>query len=75
VAFVDSFGPAGLARHVVFCSFEAGMRIVSPGSPHASVAGGSTGCKLDVTQGPDHAVYFSDTGKIYRMGTDGRIIN
>jgi glucose/arabinose dehydrogenase len=67
-AFIDSSGPAGLAGHLVFCSFEGGMRIVTPGSPHASVQVGPSRCNLAVTEGPDHAVYFSDTGTIYRMG-------
>jgi glucose/arabinose dehydrogenase len=63
VAFIDSSGPSGLAGRVVFCTFYGGMRIVNG----RSVTAGSAGCKLDVTQGPDHAVYFSDTGRIYRI--------
>jgi glucose/arabinose dehydrogenase len=67
-AFVDGSGPAGTAGHLVFCSFNNGMEIVSPGSPHASVSPGPSNCRLDVKQGPDHALYFSDTGHIYRLG-------
>jgi aldose sugar dehydrogenase len=66
-AFIDSSGPSQFAGHLVFCSFEGGMRIVTPGSPHASVQPGPSGCLLDVKEGPNHAVYFSDTGTIYRV--------
>jgi glucose/arabinose dehydrogenase len=65
-AFVDASGPAGLAGHLVFCNYSGGMLILTPGTPHATVAKGPAECKLDVTQGPDHAVYYSDTGHIYR---------
>ena len=51
---------AGFDRRVV--------RIVTPGSPHASLQNGPSGCLLDVKEGPNHAVYFSDTGTIHRMG-------
>jgi hypothetical protein len=43
------------------------MLIVTPGSPHATVSAGASGCRLDVKEGPDHALYFSDTGTIHRM--------
>lgn len=66
-AFIDSSGPSQFAGHLVFCTFNGGMRIVTPGSPHASVQPGPSDCLLDVKEGPDHAVYFSDTGKIYRV--------
>ena len=65
-AFVDASGPAGLAGHLVFCNYNGGMLILTPGTPHAAVAKGPAECRLDVTQGPDHAVYFSDTDHIYR---------
>ena len=68
VAFVDSAGPAGLAGHIVFCTYGSGMLVLTSGSPHASVAGGASTCRLDVAQGPDHAVYYSDSGHIYRQG-------
>jgi hypothetical protein len=32
------------------------------------VAPGEDGCLLDVRQGPDNALYFSDTDHIYRLG-------
>ena len=66
-AFIDASGPSQLAGHLVFCSLNAGMQIVTPGTPHASLQPGPSGCSLDVKQGPDHAVYFSDTTTIYRV--------
>lgn len=66
VTFVDASGPAAYAGHIVFCSFAGGMRIFTPGSPHGSVASGPSTCNLDVKQGPDHALYWSDAAHIYR---------
>lgn len=66
-AFIDTSGPSQFAGHLVFCTLNGGMRIVRPGSPHASVQPGPSGCLLDVKEGPDHAVYFSDTSTIYRV--------
>jgi glucose/arabinose dehydrogenase len=66
-AFIDAAGPPAMAGHLVFCSFDVGMQIVTPGTPHASVQPGPSGCRLDVKQGPDQAVYFSDTTTIYRV--------
>ena len=65
-AFVDAAGPAGMAGHLVFCTYTNGMRILTPGTPHATVANGPAECKLDVVQGPDKAVYYSDSTHIYR---------
>jgi len=63
--FVDPSGPSGYAGHLVFCTFGAGMKIyLAP----AVVASGPPECRLDVKQGPDHALYYSDTGHIYRLG-------
>jgi aldose sugar dehydrogenase len=67
-AWVDGSGPAPAAGHFVFCTYLAGMRIFTPGSPHATVEHGPSQCRLDVQQGPDHALYFSDDGTIYRVG-------
>ena len=67
-AFVDASGPSAFAGHLVFCTYASGMRVLTPGSPHATVTSGPSGCKLDVKEGPDHALYFSDTGHIYRQG-------
>jgi glucose/arabinose dehydrogenase len=64
--FVDSAGPAGMAGKLVFCNYNGGMLILTPGAPHATVAKGPAECQLDVVQGPDRAVYYSDTEHIYR---------
>jgi hypothetical protein len=66
--FVDAAGPAPFAGHLVFCTFNAGMEVLTPGSPHATVAPGPPACRLDVTQGPDHALYVADTAGITRLG-------
>jgi glucose/arabinose dehydrogenase len=67
-AFVDSAGPAPYAGHLVFCTYDGGMRIATPGSPHASVSAGPSQCKLAVVEGPNHALYMSDTNHVYRLG-------
>jgi glucose/arabinose dehydrogenase len=66
-AFIDAEGPPPFAGHLVFCSVNDGMWIVTPGSPHATLQPGPSGCRLDVKEGPDHAVYFSDPQTIYRV--------
>jgi len=69
-AWVDRSGPAVEAGHFVFCTYNAGMRIftpATPGSAHATVEAGPSPCRLDVTQGPDHALYFSDANAIHRL--------
>jgi glucose/arabinose dehydrogenase len=68
MTFVDASGPQPYAGHLVVCTFEKGGLVVSPGSPHATVSSGPSQCALDVKQGPDHALYFSDSGHIYRLG-------
>jgi glucose/arabinose dehydrogenase len=65
--FVDASGPAGYAGHLVFCTFNSGGRILTPGSP-ATVAAAAPQCRLDIRQGPNHALYYSDTSGIYRLG-------
>jgi len=65
--FVDAGGPAAYAGKLVFCTFNGGMRVLTPGSPHASVASGPSQCNLDVKQGPDKALYVSDLTGIYRV--------
>lgn len=67
-AFVNANGPAPYAGHLVFCSLNQGMQVVTDASPHATVAGGEADCNLDVKQGPDNALYFSDTTAIHRKG-------
>jgi glucose/arabinose dehydrogenase len=66
-AWVNQTGPAPYAGHFVFCSYTAGMRAFIPGTPRATVTQGPSECRLDVTQGPDHALYFSDATAIYRL--------
>ncbi len=68
VAFIDSSAPPPYAGHVVFCTYDAGMRIATPGSPHAAVTSGPSQCKLAVVEGPDHALYMSDASHVYRLG-------
>lgn len=67
-AFVNPAGPAPYAGHLVFCTLDEGMKVLTDGSPHATVAQGDQGCLLDVKQGPDNALYFSDTENIHRLG-------
>ncbi len=64
--WVDDNGPGPYAGHFVFCS-TSGMRVFVPGSPHATLRDGPKECRLDVKEGPDHALYFSDETKIYRL--------
>jgi glucose/arabinose dehydrogenase len=68
-AWVDASGPAALAGHFVFCTYTAGMLVFAPGSPHATVTSGADGCRLDVEQGPDHAVYFASEHAILRLAS------
>lgn len=65
--FVDNSGPAGYAGHLVFCTYDKGMAVVSAGSPHATVRLGPSGCRFDVAEGPNHALYYSDTTHIYKL--------
>ncbi len=64
--WVDDNGPDPYAGHFVFCS-SSSMRVFTPGSPHATLRDGPKECHLDVKEGPDHALYFSDETKIYRL--------
>jgi len=66
--FVSASGPSPYAGHLVFCTLNQGMQVLTEGSPHATVAQGPDGCVLDVKQGPDNALYFSDTTTIHRLG-------
>ena len=66
--FVNASGPAPYAGKLVFCTLADGMKVLTDGTPHATVAQGDPGCRLDVKQGPDNALYFSDTDTIHRVG-------
>jgi len=65
--YVDSSGPSPERGHLVFCTYNDGMKILTPGSPHASVSSGPSGCRLAVTQAPNHVLYYSDASHIYRL--------
>jgi hypothetical protein len=64
-SFVDAAGPSGYAGHLVFCTYDRGMLIVTPGSPHATVRAGPSACRFDVVEGPTHALYYADETHIY----------
>jgi glucose/arabinose dehydrogenase len=57
-------GSAPMANHFVYCSFALNRMRVYDGP--RSVSNGPSGCQLDVKEGPDHALYFSDTSHIHR---------
>ena len=62
---------AGLAGHFVFCNAFAGHAdLRARHAPHG-VLEGPRQCLFDVKQGPDHALYFSDEGAIYRLAPGG----
>jgi glucose/arabinose dehydrogenase len=65
--FVSASGPSGYAGAFVFCSFDRGMVVLTAATPHATAVPGPGECKLDVKQGPDRALYYSDIGHIYRL--------
>lgn len=66
--FVNGSGPAPYAGKLVFCTLNEGMKVLTDGSPHATVAQGDANCRLDVKQAPDNALYVSDTEAIRRLG-------
>lgn len=47
------------------------MKVLTDGSPHVTVAQGADGRLLDIEQGPDNALYFSDT-EASAASADGR---
>jgi glucose/arabinose dehydrogenase len=65
--YVSAAGPTAFANHFVFCTFDDGMLVFTPGSPHATVQSGPSACRLDVKEGPDHAMYFSSESAIVRF--------
>ncbi|MGB2938745.1 MAG: PQQ-dependent sugar dehydrogenase, partial [Candidatus Dormiibacterota bacterium] len=60
--FTSSSAP--FASHFVYCAFGLNKLRVFNGP--RDVASGPAGCQLDVKEGPDHALYFSDTTTIHR---------
>jgi hypothetical protein len=55
---------APFAGHFVYCSYSLNKLRVFNGP--RSVSSGPSGCQLDVKEGPDHALYFSDVTTIHR---------
>ena len=66
-SFIDAAGPGGYAGHLVFCTYDRGMAVVTAGSPHATVRLGPSGCRLDVVEGPNHWLYYSDETRIFAL--------
>src|ERR671937_64525 len=67
MTFVSAKGPAGYQGDLVFCSYsQARLKVLSADGRRLLFDGPK--CQLDVKEGPDHALYFSDTSTIYRFG-------
>jgi glucose/arabinose dehydrogenase len=65
--FVSQKGPSGYQGTFVFCSYlEARLKVMSSDGTRPLFDGPR--CQLDVKEGPDHALYLSDTSVIYRFG-------
>ena len=65
--FVSAQGPAGYTGDFVFCSYgESRLKVLSADGTRLLFDGPR--CQLDVKEGPDHALYMSDTSAIYRLG-------
>jgi glucose/arabinose dehydrogenase len=67
-AFVDQAGPAGYRGKLVVCTYNVGGLAFTPGAPGGAPGAGPSGCKLDIKEGPDHALYFSSGSAIERLG-------
>jgi glucose/arabinose dehydrogenase len=65
--FVNGSGPAPYANRLVFCTLNEGMKVLTDGTPHATVTAGEGGCRLDVKQAPDNSLWFSGTDAITRV--------
>jgi glucose/arabinose dehydrogenase len=65
--YVDARGPAAFAGSFVFCNYVDGMRSFTAQGSGATVTSGPDGCRLDVKQGPDHALYYSDETGVRRL--------
>jgi glucose/arabinose dehydrogenase len=66
VGYIDARGPGAYAGHFVFCSYRDGQARIYRGPRDVVPADG--GCNMDVKQGPDHAVYFSASNSVIRLG-------
>jgi glucose/arabinose dehydrogenase len=63
--YVGLGGPHAAAGHFVFCSYRDGVMRIYLGP--RNVVTGESGCSLDVKEGPDHALYFSNGSQILRL--------
>ena len=68
IAWADASAPAPYANHFVLCTYERGMFVVNATSPHWSLTPAPGTCTLDAVEGPDHAIYTTDTSHVYRNG-------
>src|SRR6266699_2031105 len=65
--FVSQKGLTGYQGTFVFCSYsEARLKVMSSDGTRPLFDGPR--CQLDVKEGPDHALYLSDSSAIYRFG-------
>jgi aldose sugar dehydrogenase len=65
--FISQQGPSGYQGDFAFCSYsQSRLKVLSADGTRVLFDGPR--CQLDVKEGPDHALYFSDTSAIYRFG-------
>ena len=65
--FISQQGPSGYQGDFAFCSYsESRLKVTSADGTRVLFDGPR--CQLDVKEGRDHALYFSDTSAIYRFG-------
>ena len=65
--FISAKGPTGYQGDFAFCSYaDNRLKVMSPDATRVLFDGPR--CQLDVKEGPDHALYLSDTSAIYRFG-------
>jgi aldose sugar dehydrogenase len=65
--FISAKGPAGYQGDFAFCSYADNRLKVMPADGTRILFDGPR-CQLDVKEGPDHALYLSDSSAIYRFG-------
>ena len=66
--WVDGRVRRSFADHFVFCSDVAGMFVLRPARPTPRPWPARRTASSTSPQGPDHALYYSDTTTIYRLG-------
>ena len=65
--FISQQGPTGYQGDFAFCSYaENQLKVMSADGTRVLFNGPR--CQLDVKEGPDHALYLSETSAIYRFG-------